>query len=314
MAPRGLFSSIKRKVLSSNHNANSQDPTPSFYPSTLTREHKSVVDPSYSTPRIMNSDRRPNSSASTPSDAPPAYSALPPPSASSSEPPDSAADSAYAFLGSFDTVFLIDDSGSMAGSRWRETAAALEAIVPVCVAHDADGIDMAFLNAPDSPRQRNLRTAAAVRDVFASVRPRGGTPTGQRLAALLRPYVRRCDALGCDAVKPLNVIVVTDGAPSDDVEAALIGAARRLDRLDAPAWQVGVQFFQVGRDPDASRHLRMLDDELAEIAGESLRDMVDTVPFRGAEGETLSGDGILKVVLGAVNRRLDRKRSGELYR
>jgi hypothetical protein len=44
-----------------------------------------------------------------------------------------------------------------------------------------------------------------------------------------------------------------------------------------------------------------------------LRDMVDTVPFKGAEGEHLSADGILKVVLGAVNRRLDRKRSQDLH-
>ena len=74
-----------------------------------------------------------------PSDAPPAYT---PAIASAPDDP-------YAFLSEFDTVFLIDDSGSMAGRSWAETEAAISAITPVCTAHDADGIDVHFLNAAD---------------------------------------------------------------------------------------------------------------------------------------------------------------------
>lgn len=71
----------------------------------------------------------------------------------------------------------------------------------------------------------------------------------------------------------------------------------------------------VGRDEAAKKHLKQLDDELADIAkDDELRDIVDTVPFTGSAGTQLSGDGILKVVLGAVNRRLDRKKSSELHR
>ena len=44
-----------------------------------------------------------------------------------------------------------------------------------------------------------------------------------------------------------------------------------------------------------------------------LRDMVDTVPFTELGGGTLTAEGILKVVLGAVNRRLDRRGGAELY-
>jgi hypothetical protein len=40
------------------------------------------------------------------------------------------ADSEYAFLTQFDTVFLIDDSSSMAGRSWRETKEALSTITP----------------------------------------------------------------------------------------------------------------------------------------------------------------------------------------
>lgn len=202
----------------------------------------------------------------------------------------------------------------MAGRSWRETAAALETITPICVAHDADGIDIHFLNTKDSPHFSNVTSAATVREIFTSVRPYGGTPTGQRLNQLLKPYLRRYGAAP-ETTKPLNIIVITDGEPSDDVESPIIAAAKKLDKLDAPAWQVGIQFFQVGREPGAREQLKALDDDLADIAGDDeLRDMVDTVPFKGEGDSELTAEGIMKVVLGAVNRRLDRKKSKDLHR
>lgn len=56
------------------------------------------------------------------------------------------------------------------------------------------------------------------------------------------------------------------------------------------------QFFQVGREPGAAEYLKQLDNGLAEIAGDSeLRDIVDTVPFKGNGDEELSAVGIMKV-------------------
>lgn len=79
----------------------------------------------------------------------------------------------YAFLTSFDTIFVVDDSGSMVGRSWRETAKALEAITPICTAHDADGIDLYFLNAPDSEWYHNITTVSTVTEIFTAVQPRG---------------------------------------------------------------------------------------------------------------------------------------------
>ncbi|KAI9779529.1 MAG: hypothetical protein M1839_007337 [Geoglossum umbratile] len=252
-------------------------------------------------------------------DPPPAYSPpANPPSlgqVATATPVATTSDDRYAFLSHFDTIFLIDDSGSMAGRSWRETAAALRAITPICTAHDADGIDIIFLNHhPANPADHcNVKTQEAVEQIFTSVRPSGGTPTGVRLNHVLRPYLARYMA-NPEGTKPLNVIVITDGVPSDDVESVIISAAKKLDKADAPAWQVGVQFFQVGCEPGAAEALRELDDGLAEMGG-GIRDIVDTVPWSGSTGEGLNAEGILKVVLGAVNRRLDRKRgSAELRR
>ncbi|KAL1651582.1 hypothetical protein SLS61_005535 [Didymella pomorum] len=229
---------------------------------------------------------------------------------SSSEP---TADDQYAFLKSFDTIFLIDDSGSMAGRSWRETGKALVTITPICTQRDADGIDIYFLNHPDSSIYKNVTAANTVIDIFQTVRPSGATPTGQRLQKILKPYLQRYEN-DPETTKPINIIVITDGEPSDDVEAPIIACARKLDKLDAPAWQVGIQFFQVGKETGAREALKQLDDGLREASGDDeLRDIVDTVPFTGDGDTELTGVGIMKVVLGSVNRRLDRQ-SKELHR
>lgn len=220
----------------------------------------------------------------------------------------------YSFLRQFDTVFLVDDSGyvnstpglspetvtycfssSMAGSRWKETSRAVETIAPICTSYDSDGIDIYFLNHPDSNLYKNVRSAGTVVKIFQTVRPRGYTPTGQRLNAILKKYLEAYKRKP-DDTKPINIIVVTDGEPSDDVESAIIVAAKKLDQMDAPPWQVGIQFFQVGNEPGAREALKLLDDGLAEVAGDSgLRDIVDTVPFKTERGEEINAAGILKV-------------------
>ncbi|KAL2694402.1 hypothetical protein Neosp_000979 [[Neocosmospora] mangrovei] len=222
------------------------------------------------------------------------------------------AEDKYAFLSTFDTIFVIDDSGSMSGRSWRETRDALAAITPICTAHDPDGIDVYFLNhrshGSGSEGQApggyyNLRDAQQVECLFNSVRPSGATPTGNRLQSILKPYIaslsRRPDSM--DTTKPVNVIVITDGAASDDPESIIVHNARKLDNLDAPPHQVGIQFFQVGNEYGAADALRQLDDGLVE---QGIRDMVDTATW---STNGLKADGILKVVLGAVVRRLDRQ-------
>ncbi|KAI9783744.1 MAG: hypothetical protein M1816_001180 [Peltula sp. TS41687] len=204
-------------------------------------------------------------------------------------------DDRFGFLSTFDTIVLIDDSGSMAGSSWREISSALAAITPVCTAHDADGIDLYFLNHRSRQHPEghysHVTSASAVSEIFSVVQPRGGTPTGQRLYGILKPYLAHYEAAP-DTTKPLNIIVITDGVPTDDVESVIVSAAKNLDKLDAPAWQIGVQFFQVGNERGAAEALQELDDGLAETGG--LRDMVDTVPFRQMGSGGLSGEEILK--------------------
>lgn len=225
----------------------------------------------------------------------------------------------YAFLGTFDTVFVIDDSGSMAGSRWKEVNNVLASITPICTEHDKDGIDIYFLNhrsrlqsgdasKPDGGYY-GIKTPADVESIFNSVRPGSATPTAQRLQAVLRPYTntlkKQLDK-GLPEAKPVNIIVLTDGAPTDEPEEVIAMYAQKLTNMEASPHQVGIQFFQVGNDPEAAEALRHLDDDLSS---RGVRDIVDTVSWNkdAFNRKILQADDILKVVLGAVVRRIDKR-------
>ncbi|EEP77992.1 conserved hypothetical protein [Uncinocarpus reesii 1704] len=276
------------------------------------RSQGEVVDRSFQPHSVPTTNFAP----SYPLEAPPAYTAQAPSNTSTNA---SCSDSPYAFLTQFDTVFLIDDSGSMAGRSWRETEAALSAIAPICTQFDADGVDIYFLNhinrqpSQNTGAYRSITSPVEVHEVFTSVSPRGGTPTGKRLGQILKPYLDQLESLiendrfasSDSLLRPLNLIVITDGVPTDDVESVIVSAARKLDRLNAQPWQIGIQFFQVGNEPDAAEDLRELDDSLAGQQG--VRDMVDTVPWNANNGGAITAEGILKVVLGAVHRKYDRR-------
>jgi hypothetical protein len=228
----------------------------------------------------------------------------------------------YSFLATFDTTLLIDDSGSMAGRSWREVSQALSLIAPIVAKHDCDGMDVYFLNHkstnPGSPSDgvapggyRGIKRAATVTEIFERVRPQDGTPTGIRVHNILKPYLTKLEKEIAEGkeTKPLNLIVLTDGVPSDDVESVLLAAAKKLDKLDALPYQVGVQFFQVGNEEGAKEALEELDDGLSALVEGGVRDIVDTMTWNSTEGSlSLTDDFILKCLLGAVNRRLDRRR------
>lgn len=111
-------------------------------------------------------------------------------------------------------------------------------------------------------------------------------------------------------VKPVNIITITDGEFTDDAESVIVQVARTLDNpaVRGLPWQVGIQFFQIGDDEGVRRYLQELDDDLGKwCRDERVRDIVDTVPWRGKRGQALDAEGILKCVLGAVNKKLDRK-------
>ncbi|BEJ16579.1 hypothetical protein CspHIS471_0511840 [Cutaneotrichosporon sp. HIS471] len=203
-------------------------------------------------------------------------------------------------LRDYDTVFVIDDSSSMLqDGRWEEARSAVRYVVNQACKYDDDGIDIYFLNA--RPPHLEVKDGDYVDDLFDQLEPHGATPTGATLEKILRRYMRRLEAATAedreDEIKPLNIIVITDGEPTDDLEKVIVKYAMRLDKGDYPDTQVGIQFVQVGNDPDATAALKKLDDNLGSL--HEIRDMVDTVRYTGELTSTV------KVLIGAVNRLQD---------
>lgn len=123
---------------------------------------------------------------------------------------------------------LLFPMAQMAGRRWRETRAALAGLAGIASQYDVDGVDVHFLNSPVVGE--NMNSSAAVEALFDSIDPDGITPTGEKLEILLLDYLLRIeDAQDMDreelrnhsgrgghlkAIKPVNYIILTDGAPS----------------------------------------------------------------------------------------------------
>ena len=211
-------------------------------------------------------------------------------------PTYSAAPINFSFLSFFDICFVIDNSGIMSAHSWRETKEALKVITSICSQHHADGIEVYFLNGDD---RKHIATPADVENSFASVQPRSGTSVGSKLLSIVGPYLLNLEQQGKNAVKPLNIIVISCGKAGDDVKSVILPAARKLDKLETPAWQVGIQFCQVGNDPDGGKWHAELDATLGykHERDREARNICRTIPWM----EKLDGQGILACAFGAVD-------------
>ena len=166
-------------------------------------------------------------------------------------------------LQGYDTVFLVDDSTSMDGIRWKTTSVVLAEIAKIAVQYDPDGCDIRFFNKWLSDKQRrNLDSSEKIMALFEKVTPRGETPTAEKLEEELAEFMRLFNE--DRGIKGLNLIVLTDGAPSpgQNVEGVIVKYARELAAAKAPEFKVGIQFVQVGAEAQATRFLRSLDRKL----------------------------------------------------
>ncbi|EPE02902.1 von willebrand factor [Ophiostoma piceae UAMH 11346] len=218
----------------------------------------------------------------------------------------------YDILRQFDTVFVIDDSGSMKGHSWRETRAVLKDITNICTEYDDDGVDIYFLNhrsaqSADMHKGRSsggyhcVTTESEVFRIFNTVKPQYATPLGRRLHNILHVYLHMLEQhlkRGRES-KPLNIIVITDGEPTDNVEDAIVWAATKMDKLDAPGSQVGLQFFQVG-----DKAKKSIDRMHRNIVKKQIRDIIDTVTWDAKNGKkVLTPEVILQTLIGSFKRR-----------
>jgi len=200
-----------------------------------------------------------------------------------------------AILKDYDTVLIVDDSGSME-PLWSQACRALSALAVVASRYDKNGIDIHFLNHEKAGER--IKSDHEVALLFNEVAPCGPTPLGECLERVTHQMLK-----DLDKGKPhkTNFLVITDGRATDDAEGAIVHIAKRLEKANATLSQLGIQFIQIGSDSQARTFLEKLDNDLKEKY--SIRDMVDTEPYTTGE---LTAARLTKLLLGGINRKVDK--------
>ncbi|QDL09860.1 hypothetical protein DP113_19915 [Brasilonema octagenarum UFV-E1] len=195
-----------------------------------------------------------------------------------------------------DYTLIIDKSGSMATqdqkgsrSRWVAAQESTFALASKCEQLDPDGITV-YLFSGRFKRYENV-TSSKVLQIFQENDPSGTTDLAGVLKHATDNYFQR-KAAGATQVNGETILVVTDGEPDDRkaVMKVIIEASRHMDRDE----ELAISFIQVGTDAQATRFLKVLDDEL-QGAGAKF-DICDTITIEDMEDLTLS-----EVLLNAIN-------------
>ena len=195
-----------------------------------------------------------------------------------------------------DYTLILDKSGSMAlkdrrsgKSRWNVARESTLALASRCAELDPDGLTL-YVFAGRFKRYENV-TPDRVSQVFLENEPAGGTDLAGVLDHAFSDYFARKQA---KKTKPSGetILVVTDGEPDDKlaVMRAIVSASKRLDRDE----ELAVSLVQVGEDPDATRFLRALDDDL--VGAGAKFDICDTVTL-----DEIEDVGLTEVLLRAIH-------------
>ncbi len=193
-----------------------------------------------------------------------------------------------------DYTLIIDRSGSMSQkdqvggrSRWAAARESTYALAAKCDALDADGLTLYVFGSRF--RRYDGVGAERVAQVFEENEPCGGTDLAGVLQHAFESYFAR-KAKG--QARPETILVVTDGEPDDRraVIRTIVDASRRIDRDE----ELALSIVQVGKDPEARRFLKLLDDEL--VSAGAPFDICDTVTLE--EAETI---GLTEVLLAAIH-------------
>ncbi|WP_353929701.1 VWA domain-containing protein [Okeanomitos corallinicola TIOX110] len=195
-----------------------------------------------------------------------------------------------------DYTLIIDKSGSMATpdqkggkTRWFVAQESTLALASKCEQLDPDGITI-YLFSGRFKRFENV-TSSKVVQIFQENDPSGTTDLAGVLKHATDDYFQRKSSNQTKENGEI-ILVVTDGEPDDRkaVMKVIIEASRRMDRDE----ELGISFIQVGKDPQAMRFLKVLDDQL-QSAGAKF-DICDTVTMDDMEDISLS-----EVLLNAIN-------------
>ncbi|MBS9395049.1 MAG: VWA domain-containing protein [Dolichospermum sp. LBC05a] len=187
-----------------------------------------------------------------------------------------------------DYTLIIDKSGSMstpdqAGgrTRWKIAEESTIALARKCEEFDPDGITV-YVFSGRFKRYENV-TAAKVAQIFQENDPSGTTNLGSVLQDALNNYFER-KAAGTTKLNGETILVITDGEPDDRkaVFEIIIRATQQMEKDE----ELGISMIQVGSDPQATKFLKALDDQLQSVGAKF--DICDTVTLDDLEDMSLA--------------------------
>jgi hypothetical protein len=187
-----------------------------------------------------------------------------------------------------DYTLIIDKSGSMstpdqAGgrSRWEIAQESTIALARKCEQFDPDGITV-YVFSGRFKRYDDV-TAAKVAQIFQENDPAGTTNLGSVLQDALNNYFQR-KAAGTTKPNGETILVITDGEPDDRkaVFEVIISATQKMERDE----ELAISMIQVGSDPQATKFLKAIDDQLQSVGAEF--DICDTVTLDDLEDMSLA--------------------------
>jgi uncharacterized protein with von Willebrand factor type A (vWA) domain len=187
-----------------------------------------------------------------------------------------------------DYTLIIDKSGSMstpdqAGgrSRWEIAQESTLALARKCEQFDPDGITI-YVFSGRFKRYDDV-TSAKVAQLFLENDPSGTTNLASVLQDALNNYFKR-KAAGQTKANGETILVITDGEPDDRkaVFEVIIQATRQMERDE----ELGISIVQVGSDPQATKFLKVLDDQLQSVGAKF--DICDTVTLEDLEDMSLA--------------------------
>lgn len=201
-------------------------------------------------------------------------------------------------LNKYKFYLFIDKSGSMSTndcdggkSRWDSVQESTKAIAEkINKLSNGGGINIITFN--NSIKIYADTTPDKVDQIFVENEPMGGTSPDKALKVMFDDYFTQKAA---GTAKPVIGLVVTDGEPSSEEDKnnltkLIVDSANKMDADE----EIGISFFQVGKDPDATKFLQFLDDNLVSVLGAKF-DIVDTKKMTDLENMSLT-DAIMEAI------------------
>lgn len=193
-----------------------------------------------------------------------------------------------------DYILLIDKSTSMqekdglSTTRWQRAQELTVGFARKCAEFDDDGITVIPFAGGFKEYNNVDGGDEVVKKIFSENEPNGSTDTAKAVKHVLDKYFV---AKAAGEAKPITVLCVTDGEPTDRValENVIVEATKKMDADE----EIAISFIQIGNDTSATKFLKHLDDGLTAKGAKF--DIVDTKTSDEIENMTMA-DVLLQAI------------------